>query len=125
MTLVRDVMSEELLTVEPTTTVLGAARKMFARRAGSALVVKGGEVEGIFTERDIMRALSGEADTGRGSHVANWMTPSPVTISPDATAGEALDVMLNGGFRHLPVMEADRLVGIVSMRDLAKSIQKP
>ena len=48
----------------------------------------------------------------------------PVTIPPDSTVGQALDVMLNGGFRHLPVMDGQRLVGIVSMRDLAGSLQK-
>jgi CBS domain-containing protein len=124
MSTVREVMSEELLTVEPTTTVIDAARRMFARRVGSALVVQAGSVEGIFTERDIMRSLAGVADSGRGSHVAKWMTRSPVAIGPEATVGQALDVMLGGGFRHLPVMEGDRLVGIVSMRDLVGSIQK-
>jgi len=124
MTTVRDVMSGDPLAVEPTTTVLEAARRMFAARVGSALVVRSGNLEGIFTERDIMRSLAGVADAGRGSQVAKWMTESPTTISPDATVGEALDVMLGGGFRHLPVLEEDRLVGVVSMRDLAGSIQK-
>jgi CBS domain-containing protein len=124
MPLVRDVMQAELLTVDPSTTVIDAARKMFARRVGSALVVGGETVEGIFTERDIVRSLAGVADSGRGSPVSRWMTPRPVTIAPDATVGQALDVMLNGGFRHLPVMEGERLVGIVSMRDLAGSLQK-
>jgi CBS domain-containing protein len=124
MSTVRDVMREELLTVEPSTTVIDAARRMFARRVGSAVVVQAGSVEGIFTERDIMRSLAGEADSGRGSHVAKWMTRGPVTIAPDATVGQALDTMLGGGFRHLPVVEGARLVGIVSMRDLVGSIQK-
>jgi CBS domain-containing protein len=124
MSTVREVMREELLTVGPTTTVIDAARRMFGRRVGSALVVRAGTVEGIFTERDIMRSLAGVADSGRGSHVEKWMTRTPVTISPEATVGQALDLMLGGGFRHLPVMEDKRLVGIVSMRDLAGSIQK-
>jgi len=124
MPLVRDVMNEDLLTVDPTATVISAARRMFTRRVGSALVVRGDDIEGIFTERDIMRALTGVADSGRGSHVANWMTSSPVTVAPEATVGEALDLMLGGGFRHLPVVDEGRLVGIVSMRDLARSIQK-
>jgi CBS domain-containing protein len=124
MSTVRDVMQGDLLMVEPSTTVIDAARRMFGRRVGSAVVVKSGSVEGIFTERDIMRSLAGVADSGRGSQVAKWMTRSPVTIGPDATVGQALDTMLGGGFRHLPVMEGDRLVGIVSMRDLVGSLQR-
>ena len=124
MPLVRDVMRAELLTVAPSTTVIDAARKMFARGVGSALVVDAEAMQGIFTERDILRSLAGVADSGRGSPVSRWMTPRPVTIAPEATVGQALDVMLNGGFRHLPVMDGQRLVGIVSMRDLAGSLQK-
>ena|SRR5205085_11975302 len=124
MPLVRDVMRAELLTVAPSTTVIDAARKMFARGVGSALVVDAEAMQGIFTERDILRSLAGVADSGRGSPVSRWMTPRPVTIPPDSTVGQALDVMLNGGFRHLPVMDGQRLVGIVSMRDLAGSLQK-
>jgi CBS domain-containing protein len=52
------------------------------------------------------------------------MTENPVTIGPDASVGEALDLMLSRGFRHLPVIENDRVVGVVSMRDLAKNISK-
>ena len=52
------------------------------------------------------------------------MTREPQTIDPDATVGEAMDRMLDGGFRHLPVIDSDSLVGIVSMRDLARSISK-
>jgi len=52
------------------------------------------------------------------------MGRDPVTIGPDATVGEALNQMLFGGFRHLPVMDGDAVVGIVSMRDLAKSMAK-
>ena len=124
MPLVRDVMRAELVTVAPSTTVIDAARKMFARGVGSALVVDAEAMQGIFTERDILRSLAGVADSGRGSPVSRWMTPRPVTIAPEATVGQALDVMLNGGFRHLPVMDGQRLVGIVSMRDLAGSLQK-
>jgi len=52
------------------------------------------------------------------------MTSDPQTIAPEATVGEAMDRMLDGGFRHLPVIDGDTLVGIVSMRDLARSISK-
>jgi CBS domain-containing protein len=122
MTTVRDVMSSELVVVAPSTTVQHAARGMYARGTGSSLVMEDGRLVGIFTERDILRALSGTSDAGRSSLVRDRMTPDPECIAPGATVGEALDRMLSGGFRHLPVVEEDRVVGMVSMRDLAGAI---
>ena len=122
---VRDLMTTELIAVEPSTRVMDAAKRMYTGHAGSALVMDGHRLLGIFTERDIVRALSGEqSDTGRTSSVSAFMTADPQTISPEASVGEALDRMLAGGFRHLPVLEGDRVVGIVSMRDLASNISK-
>jgi CBS domain-containing protein len=123
MTTVREIMSTELVTVEPTATLMDAAAVMSKGEAGSALVFREDRLAGIFTERDIMRALAHYpmADEARVSRVERWMTADPVTIGTDATVGEALDLMLEGGFRHLPVMEADVVAGVISMRDLAKS----
>ncbi len=124
MPTVREVMRADLISVRPGTPVMEAARAMFSGGGGSALVLDGGRLVGIFTERDIMRALAKEADPGRSSRVERWMTADPDTIGPDATVGEALDRMLSGHFRHLPVIEDDAVVGMVSMRDLARSIAK-
>jgi CBS domain-containing protein len=94
---------------------------MMLGRTGSVLVLEAGSLVGIFTERDIVRALtsSPSADLARVSSVSRWMSADPVTIGPDATAAEALNLMLFGGFRHLPVVDGDTVVGVVSMRDLA------
>jgi CBS domain-containing protein len=123
---VREIMTTELVTVGPSINLIEAARAMSAGHAGSVLVVQHGALVGIFTERDMLRAMaqSSKADAGRVSSVSKWMTRDPLTVAPDTPVGEALDQMLSGGFRHLPVMEADALVGVVSMRDLAKSISK-
>ena len=88
------------------------------------LVVDGDTLVGIFTERDILRALadSSTADRARVSSVSEWMAQDPVTVAPETTVAEALNQMLFGGFRHLPVMVGNSVVGVVSMRDLAKSI---
>ena len=126
MTTVREIMSTELVAVDPSVNVTQAARVMATGHAGSVLVLQGGSLAGIFTERDILQALarSSKADAARVSSVSSWMTKDPVTIGPDASVGEALDRMLSGGFRHLPVMEGDTVLGVVSMRDLAQSIAK-
>jgi CBS domain-containing protein len=124
VTTVREIMSTELATVDPSALLTEAARVMSAARAGSVLVIEDEALVGIFTERDILRALgySSSADLARVSSVSKWMARDPVTIGPDTTAAEALDRMLFGGFRHLPVMEGDVVVGIISMRDLAKTV---
>jgi CBS domain-containing protein len=121
---VREVMSKDLVTVDRLATVEEASAVMWGRHVGSALVMLGKDVEGIFTERDIMKAVSKNADRGRTMTVREFMTPSPQMVDADATVGEALDVMLTGSFRHLPVTEGGRLVGIVSMTDLVQATSK-
>jgi CBS domain-containing protein len=124
-TSIRDVMSTDLVTVNPPTMMFEAARVMSVARVGSVLVMQGDTLAGIFTERDVLRSFEHlRADPARVSPVSEWMTRDPVTISPNASVGEALDRMLDGGFRHLPVMEGGTLVGVVSMRDLARSMAK-
>jgi CBS domain-containing protein len=124
-TSIRDVMSTDLVTVNPSTMLFEAARVMSAAHVGSVLVMEGDTLTGIFTERDVLQAFQHmRADPARVSPVSDRMTPDPVTISPDASVGKALDRMLDGGFRHLPVVEDSRVVGVVSMRDLARSMAK-
>ncbi|HEY7283749.1 MAG TPA: CBS domain-containing protein [Actinomycetota bacterium] len=121
MTTVRDVMNPDLVIVRPEATVQQAAGGMFASHTGSTLVMEGDRLLGIFTERDIVKALSGTSDAGRSSIVRERMTPDPQIIGPEATIGEALDRMFDGGFRHLPVVDGGRVIGVVSMRDLAEA----
>src|SRR5918996_5699300 len=117
MAIVGDVMTRDVLRVDPTTTVAEAATMMGERRIGSALVMEAERLVGIFTERDIVRAL-GEHFDAAGHPVSDWMTADPVTVPPSTPAQEALGTMLARGFRHLPVSDGDRVLGIVSMRDL-------
>jgi CBS domain-containing protein len=72
---------------------------------------------GIVTERDVLRAAASGAELTR-SPVARWMTRDPQTAEADLDAERAAELMLGGGFRHLPVVEGNALVGIVSLRDL-------
>ncbi len=111
-------MSESLVTVGRNATVAEAAQVMSIGHVGAALVVEGDTLHGIFTERDIVRALAAEHDAA-GHAVTAWMTKDPVTMAPDASIAEALDRMLDAGFRHIPITEGGRLLGIVSLRDLS------
>jgi CBS domain-containing protein len=114
---VGDIMSTGLFSIEPTTTVAEAATVMGERRIGSALVMEDDMLLGIFTERDIVRAL-GEHFDAAGHPVSEWMTPDPVTVEASTPVETALRMMLDRNFRHLPVAEGGRVSGIVSMRDL-------
>jgi CBS domain-containing protein len=118
MPTVRDVMTSTPVTVGRTTTVAEAATIMGERRVGSALVMEGTTLIGIFTERDVLRAL-GEQFDAAGHAVSEWMTSDPVTVPPDTDTAVALKTMLDGNFRHLPVVEGGQVVGVVSMRDVS------
>jgi CBS domain-containing protein len=115
---VRHVMSREpLLTATPQSTVAQAARLMAGSQVGAVVVVDGGACVGIFTGHDaVARVLATGCDPARTA-LAEVMTPSPLTISPDRNFGQALHLMHEHGFRQLPVVEDGRPIGIVCARD--------
>jgi CBS domain-containing protein len=119
MTAIRDVMSTDLTIVSPATTIADAATMMSTRQVGSALVLDGDRLLGIFTERDVLRAVGSDFDA-ENHHVTEFMTKDPKTIGPDVDPHEALESMFAFGFRHLPVVDGGRVVGIVSMRDVTR-----
>ena len=116
---VSDAMSRELNRTGPETTIAEAASLMAQRRVGSTLVVAGERLLGIFTERDILRAVSHDASAMHES-LEHWMTRRPRTVTPESDLDEALRIMVEGGFRHLPVTEEGQLIGMLSMRDISR-----
>ena len=120
MPTVGELMNRDLIKVSRDTTVAGAASVMSQRRVGSVLIMEGDELEGIFTERDIVRALSHDIAAPR-EEIVHWMTRNPLTVPEATDAREALQLMSDNHFRHLPVTDVDgRLVGIVSIRDMIR-----
>ena len=117
---VREVMTPVVLAASQATTIGEAASLMAQRRVGSALVMDGERLLGIFTERDIVRALSQDVLAAQ-QEIGHWMTPDPQTIAPEEPVETALRRMVDGGFRHLPVAEDGRIVGILSMRDVSRA----
>jgi len=118
---VEDLMSKPICSVDPETTLAEATTVMGERHVGSALVLDGEELVGILTERDVVRAMSSAFDAPMRP-VIEWMTKRPTTIAPEIAVKEALRVMVDGGFRHLPVLQGGVVVGMVSMRDIAKAL---
>lgn len=120
-----DIMTTEVLTTSADRPVAEVTSMMVQARVGSAVVMQGSWLAGILTERDVLRAAASGSDLTR-SPVSEWMTRNPMTAAPDTTIGEAADVMLANGFRHLPVVEGRELKGVVSIRDvLASGIRPP
>jgi CBS domain-containing protein len=117
-----DFMAREVITIEPQDTIGHAAEKM-VQHGVSAIVVSDSPYSrllGIVTERDLTRAVAGRVHTSE-ARVREWMTPDPKTVTESTDPVEAVQIMIDGGFRHLPVIdENERAIGIVSIRDLAE-----
>jgi CBS domain-containing protein len=120
----KEIMTSDVFTIERDATVADVGI-MLKRRLGSAVVMDGSWVSGIFTERDVVRAAASGKDLN-SSRVSDWMTSDPVTVEGGLEAEEAAELMMSNGFRHLPVLEGQALVGIVSLRDVIRTrIRRP
>ena len=109
--------------VGPETTLRGAAIAMVTSSVGAVAVVDGRRLVGIFTDRDLARAAAENADFD-GDPVTSWMSESPDTFDPNVRVAEAAQWLLEVGYRHLPVMENDELLGIVDIRDVLWALTK-
>ena len=118
MPVIANHMSRELLKAAPDETIAEAAQHMVARAVGAVLVMEGDRLEGILTERDILKAVAVGAT--EGARVRDWMTKSPETIDASDETGHAAALMIHGGFRHLPVLDGGTVAGIISIRDLMR-----
>ena len=115
---VRSVVADQTpLTAPKTTTVLEAAHLMKAQGKGAMLVVEGSKLIGIFTERDALFRVIAAGRDPAATPLSEVMTPQPQTIHPDEPFLHAMRIMHRGGFRHLPVAEHGRPLGMVSARD--------
>jgi CBS domain-containing protein len=115
MTQLSEVMRREFITVAPEDTLGEVAEKMVDLNVGSVVVKDFGRLIGILTERDLLKAMAGRVHTSE-ARVREWMTADPITASPTMTIDDAAQTMLDNNFRHLPVMEGETIVGVVSLR---------
>ena len=113
-----DVMATQVMSVSPQTRLGDAARRMVDADVGAAMVIDdSGDLVGVITERDLMRCVSEGTDPS--TPVDQRMTRHVLTASPDTNIPEAMALMVDGHFRHLPVVnEESHVIGVVSMRDL-------
>jgi CBS domain-containing protein len=125
MPTLREIMTSDVFATTGDTPVSEVAKSMLKGRFGSAVVMDGSWLVGIFTERDVLRAAASGANVTT-SLVSEWMTSEPVTSEPEMDSEDAAEIMMTQGFRHLPVVEGKTVVGIVSLRDIFRTrIRRP
>src|SRR5689334_14461541 len=119
---VAEVMSTDPVTSVPSETIAEAAAHMADRRVGSVIVVDGGRPIGILTERDLVR-FGASGASSEGTKVSEWMTEDPDCVAPDVSVQDAFDSLAEHGYRHIPVVDGGKLVGVVSLRDIVRLAQ--
>lgn len=116
---VRDVMTTDIISLDANSSVQEAAMLMKKFNIGSILLMQNNKLTGIITDRDIVMRLTAENINPGESKLKDFMTQSPVTISPDTDIHLAASIMAEHQIRRLPVVQNDQLLGIVTLGDLA------
>lgn len=110
------------VTIAPDATVLDTIRRMVEHNVGSILVCDGDTLEGIFTERDYLRRIALQGRTSATTAVRDVMTSDLVTVTPHTSIEQCLELMTEHKIRHLPVLDGDRIEGVVSIGDCVRAI---
>ena len=115
----------QVITVEPTETIAQVAKVLTAQHIGAVLVMDRAEqMLGVLSERDIVVSLAAHGAATLSMTAGQLMTQPVHVVQPHATVGEAMSVMTEGRFRHLPVVESGRVVGMLSIGDLVKAVME-
>lgn len=114
--------SPEIFTVSPDDSVLVAINEMAARAIGALLVMQDGVLEGIVSERDYARKIILHGRSSAGTQVREIMTPDVITVGPDDTVDRCMQVVTEHRIRHLPVVDAGGVIGVISIGDLVKAV---
>jgi CBS domain-containing protein len=112
----------EIITMKPTDTVRAATGILAKHRIGAVIISGDGEiVDGILSERDIVRALGGRGPEILDLQIQDLMTAAVIGCHPEDTAISVLERMTDGRFRHMPVIDANRMIGVISIGDVVKA----
>jgi len=113
---------QSVVTAPPHTTLSAATKMLAERRIGTLVISADGETaQGILSERDIVRVLAGQGGAGLSDAAEAHMTAKLVTCAPSDDVDTALSAMTQGRFRHMPVLDGDRLVGLITLGDVVKA----
>jgi CBS domain-containing protein len=125
MSTVRDIIrkkSNEIWSVGPEMSVYGAMKVMAEKNVGALLVMSGDKVVGIASERDFVRKVDLQNRTSRETAIGKIMTSEVISIQASEPLEECMEKMIEKNIRHLPVYEGDRLLGLISVRDVLKEV---
>ena len=111
-----------VFSVEPGISVYKAIEEMCERNIGGLLIVEHEKLVGIFTERDYARKLILKGKSSKETKISELMTSNPITVTPLTTIDECMSIMTEKRIRHLPVVEDDKLVGVISIGDVVRQI---
>lgn len=117
-----DNKGSKVISIDPDQSVLDAIKRMAEVGIGSLIVLDGERLAGILSERDYARKVILKGRASDSTPVADIMTTEVVTTTPSATIEKCMQVMTDGKFRHLPVIDGDKVVGVVSIGDLVQAI---
>jgi CBS domain-containing protein len=116
------VKGSQIFSVAPSDSVLRAIELMATRHVGALLVMNQGSLLGIISERDYARKVILKNRSSHDTPVGDIMTTNPVTVPPQETVHRCMEIMTEGRFRHLPVVDSGRVVGMLSIGDLVKAV---
>jgi CBS domain-containing protein len=115
-----DTKGHQITSVEPEAKLSAAVKVLAERKIGAVLVMSAGRIEGILSERDIVRVLGERGASVLDESVSTVMTRKVVSCKQSDTVGAIMEMMTLGKFRHLPVVEGERVVGLISIGDVVK-----
>jgi CBS domain-containing protein len=120
--MVLDSKGRDIYSVAPDTPVLDALKLMSEKGIGAVLVLEGGEVAGIMSERDYARKVALKGKTAEETRVSEIMTEEVIFVEPSQPIEECMALMVGKRIRHLPVLEGSKLAGIISIGDVVKAM---
>ncbi|MEM1362790.1 MAG: CBS domain-containing protein [Pseudomonadota bacterium] len=112
------IAGRKICSTPPHASVRAACEVLTRENVGALAVIADDALIGVLSERDVIRRAIGQNLSTDTTQVSDIMTMKPVTIGKDASLVEAMETMIQGGFRHLPVIEGDKVIGMLSMRDI-------
>jgi CBS domain-containing protein len=121
---IRSLRLQPSIAVAPSTALHAVVSRMKSQRVAAAVVIESGRVVGIFTERDLLNRIVG-LELNEGLTIREAMTPSPLTLSPDDRIADAVRLMTEHGYRHIPLVDPEgRHVGLVAARDIVEFVAR-